>query len=60
MDIRLVSLRSRPDLDPKGKARLFDLIATGLDRYLRANVDFAVDSRMYADMPSDPPEATRW
>jgi len=60
MTARQVSIRFRPDPDPNGQARLFDLIATGLDRYLRTKVDFATDARMYVAMAPDASEAIRW
>ena len=59
MTAKQVFVRYGPGLDQKGQARLCDLIATGLDRYLQAKVDFAPDSRVYAVMASDATEATR-
>lgn len=60
MTAKQVSVRINPDLAPSSHARLFDVIATGLDRYLRANLDFPTDSRMDAVMASTVPESTRW
>jgi hypothetical protein len=51
---------SVPDLDPTVHARLIDLLASGLDRYLRTKVDFDPDARVYAVMASESLEATRW
>lgn len=59
MTTKLVSVRFSPPLDPAAEERLFLLLAAALDRYLRANVDFAADSRVYVAMTHDGPEAPR-
>ena len=57
MTAKHVSVRFSPGLAPSSQARLVDLIATALGRYLRADVDCAADERMYVAMAPDASEA---
>jgi hypothetical protein len=64
MKRRKLVIRAVEDDDFERADRVVALLATALGRFLeaesRTGVDFSSDLRMYASVPDDLPEATRW